>query len=364
MATIWITGRGNVGYGCNLGSNHTGRLADQECWAGEGTFWGLSNVVKFPINLMESPYSIVAAGVQFMPQRVCMPFSLFTDHSVPKNNTTIIQGNHCYPGWVLLHSPYTVARSENKFATRTKAKRHHHYTNWKISRPMIIDLCVKARRALQEVNCNWQELYFSDKDIDGLGMCYMAESSRIEGIKIYSNFIQRYALHGLLDKIMESFKGGTVFSLLESIGPKAASLSKKGHHSSTHHLEAPILPWDEPSYQNADDLWNHQVSILKTEFPSAFLNTASETSPSCASSDTVGSLLKRLSYLEEEFSKKVEQSKKKDDTRGVKIVPKYSDHHEKAEDDKTVILVRQEAQRTLESINVILQDKRHKLSHL
>ncbi len=363
MATIWITGRGNVGYGCNLGSNHTGRLADQECWAGEGTFWGLSNVVKFPINLTQSPYSIVAAGVQFMPQRVCMPFSLFTDHLVQENNN-VIHGNHCCPGWVLLHSPYTVARSEYKFSTRTKAKRHHRYTNWKISRPMIIDLCVKARRALQGLNCNGQqELYFSDKDIDGLGMCYMSESSRLDGIKVYSNFIQRYALHGLLDKIIESFKESSDFSLLESINPRGTSHSKKGDDS-TQLLEAPVLPWDEPSYQNSDELWNHQVSILKSEFPDAFLNTASEVSSSCASLTVVGSLLKHLSQLEEEFSKKVELSKKKDDTRGVKIVPKYADFHEKAEDDKTVILVRQETQRTVESIKVILQDKRHKLSHL
>ena len=46
IGVIWCLGRGNVGYGANVGSNHTGRLPDQETMAGEGIFWGLSCVIK------------------------------------------------------------------------------------------------------------------------------------------------------------------------------------------------------------------------------------------------------------------------------------------------------------------------------
>lgn len=48
ISAIWPCGRGNVGYGSNIGSNHTGRIPDQEITIGEGVsfdccfgFWSL-----------------------------------------------------------------------------------------------------------------------------------------------------------------------------------------------------------------------------------------------------------------------------------------------------------------------------------
>jgi len=78
IGVLWPLGRGNVGYGSNVGSNHTGRIPDQESSVGEGTFWGLGCVIKFPVNLTCAPYSIVAAGVQLLPQRIIFTFSLIT----------------------------------------------------------------------------------------------------------------------------------------------------------------------------------------------------------------------------------------------------------------------------------------------
>ena len=40
VAAFWPAGRGNIGYGANVGSNHTGKRNDQELWAGEGVFYG------------------------------------------------------------------------------------------------------------------------------------------------------------------------------------------------------------------------------------------------------------------------------------------------------------------------------------
>ena len=37
IGILWPLGRGNVGYGSNVGSNHTGRIPDQETSVGEGT---------------------------------------------------------------------------------------------------------------------------------------------------------------------------------------------------------------------------------------------------------------------------------------------------------------------------------------
>jgi len=41
IAAYWPEGKGNVGYGANVGSNHTSKAPDQEIWCGEGTFFGL-----------------------------------------------------------------------------------------------------------------------------------------------------------------------------------------------------------------------------------------------------------------------------------------------------------------------------------
>ena len=46
------------------------RQADQEVWPGEGVFFGLSTVIKFPANYSESPFSVIGSGVTCLPQRV------------------------------------------------------------------------------------------------------------------------------------------------------------------------------------------------------------------------------------------------------------------------------------------------------
>lgn len=65
---IWYKGKGNIGYGANIGSNHTGRLPDQELIPGEGLFFGLGCNIKYPCNFMNAPYSLIASGITTLPQ--------------------------------------------------------------------------------------------------------------------------------------------------------------------------------------------------------------------------------------------------------------------------------------------------------
>lgn len=51
----------------------TNGQADQEIWPGEGVFFGLSTVIKFPANYSESPFSVIGSGVTCLPQRVSGP---------------------------------------------------------------------------------------------------------------------------------------------------------------------------------------------------------------------------------------------------------------------------------------------------
>jgi len=103
ISLIWPLGRGNVGYGANVGSNHTGRSADQEAWVGEGVFFGLSCVVKFPLDLTFSQYSIIAAGVDLLPQKIMFPFSLVAPHADYVEEATGLppQLDQLHPAWLL-----------------------------------------------------------------------------------------------------------------------------------------------------------------------------------------------------------------------------------------------------------------------
>ncbi|KAM7456945.1 hypothetical protein BLSTO_02298 [Blastocystis sp. subtype 1] len=68
ISAIWYKGKGNIGYGANIGSNHTGRLPDQELIPGEGLFFGLGCNIKYPCNFMNAPYSLIASGITTLPQ--------------------------------------------------------------------------------------------------------------------------------------------------------------------------------------------------------------------------------------------------------------------------------------------------------
>ena len=105
IAAVWPLGRGNVAYGANVGANHTGRVNDQECWPGEGVFFGLGSLIKFPCNLLESPYSILVPGTVLSPQKVSYPFSLICAGQGDRMESSSIK-----PGWILYGNPYMVDR--------------------------------------------------------------------------------------------------------------------------------------------------------------------------------------------------------------------------------------------------------------
>lgn len=81
IASFWPEGKGNVGYGANVGSNHTGRAPDQELWPGQGVFFGLGTSVKFPANFRAAQYSIVATGAV---QRSVFPTRSAAAHSAAR----------------------------------------------------------------------------------------------------------------------------------------------------------------------------------------------------------------------------------------------------------------------------------------
>lgn len=317
IGVLWPLGRGNVGYGANVGSNHTGRIPDQETVAGEGTFWGLSTVIKFPVDLSLAPYSLVAAGTTMIPQRVTMPFSLCVDESI-------------LPGWVLHSSPYTLSRSETKFATRRKAKHHDFYTGWKIIRPSTMNLCCTARQSLIAVGAIKSE-YKTEKEIPGIGKLVLSEKARQSGITAYTSTLQRYALTGLLEYCQH--QGLTALEHeLASTNASAAKLDD---------LSRPtwgVLPWEE------EDLWSHQKTILRTEFPR-------EDAPF---STWISTLLQELVHLERDYADRIASCKQRDDVRGQKTIPGYQEAHVAAKDDAVVHAAKNRADEVEQAVQAIV----------
>ena len=341
-------GRGNVGYGANVGSNHTGRIPDQECCAGEGTFWGLSCVVKFPVDLSSAPYSIVAAGTALAPQRCTMPFSLIIPNET--GGTSIV------PGWVLRNSPYTVVRSEKKFASRRQAVRHGGYTGWKIMRPETIRLCLAARAALQ--SASGAANYLSDKALPGIGASELSEKGRLAGIQAYTECIQLFALQGLYSLLLPNVPNGTVLDGLRRAFLNSNSTPSKASNDETTSstVRWPAFPWDED--QSPEAFWNEQRAILLTEFPRGGAVVGQNIT------DWARDLLKRFLQLERTFAERVYVCKHRDDVRGRATIPNYSAAHILADQDSVIADVRAELKAKEENVQLLLQALAHRRSKL
>ncbi len=189
IASFWPGGRGNIGYGANVGSNHTTRLADQECWPGEGQFFGLNCCIKFPANFSAAPYSIVAAGVTTLPQRMSFPFSLITERE--PGITGVPEGLNCLiPAWNLGENYFALKRNEEKFKSRNKATRNRF--DLSLFRSDIMSLIEDALVRLDNVAV--QKDYYLQEDIAGLGRNYLSERSRRKAIETYRFFLELVGL--------------------------------------------------------------------------------------------------------------------------------------------------------------------------
>jgi hypothetical protein len=309
----------------------------------------LGSVIKFPVDLTSAPYSIIAAGVQLPPQRITLPFSLITDGPGGMNQIT--------PGWLLQYSPYTVARSEVKFANRRTAKRHDFYTGWKILRAGVMDLLLDARNALvyagqQQNGGEGPKVFKTDRAIPGLGANQLTEKGRQIGIKAYTDAIQRYALRGLLERLViltKNQQGISLREVLVHVGLESVAEGGRNETPATPskgRVDWPVLPWNEASHSDADELWKHQHSVLMNELPSILRG-------SNAKDNILSQLLQKCIALEDDHAKRVYKSKSRDDSRGASTVPGYKDSHISAEKDSVVLANNEEAESVRNDVKMV-----------
>lgn len=174
IATFWPGGRGNISYGANVGSNHTGRAADQEIHSGEGVFYGLDCAIKFPFDSMKAPYSIIASGVVCLPQRIEFPYSLVNTpgHSHPSLSPAF---NEIFPAWQVRQNLYGLLRNEEKYRTRNRALRHRIESRV-FSDAMIEESIARLEAALRGApsgRFSDGEEFYTDAEIPGLGKNYV-----------------------------------------------------------------------------------------------------------------------------------------------------------------------------------------------
>jgi Domain of unknown function (DUF4954) len=353
IAAVWPHGRGNLSYGSNVGSNHTGRLADQELWAGEGVFFGLSCVIKYPTNLTAAPYSLIASGTVCLPQRVAFPFSLICTADAVRAGVSPAY-NQLQPGWVLQHSMYTVARSAAKYASRATAVRTR--VSWPVFRAATVRLMVSARaalrRALEQHSSSSAAVLIGDAAVRGLGKNYMTLSACANGVKVYTLHIQRYCLLALLQLVEQhtaataaadsnssvATAGEAVLDDIKAAIVAAIAVVENSSSSSEQEPSNELKSIFDVGYAPDAGDTAYPLSLLTAKYPQMF---------ACATVAQFGEVLLAalhdLILIENTVAEAVESSRARDDVRGAAIIPDYAAVHESAQCDAVVISAKQQA---------------------
>jgi hypothetical protein len=300
IAARWSGGRGNIGYGANIGSNHTSRMPDQEILCGEGIFFGLDCSVKFPADFSRAPYSIFATGVTTLPQRIVFPFSLIcAPQSVPAEIPD--SWNQIIPGWVLSDNLYALLRNEGKYNARKKARRTDLDSH--VLRADTVSLMIAAKALLSDASgC----AFYTDADIPGLGMNFLTDSHRLDAMETYGRFIRFWALCRLLERV----------------------------EGDSSHLSPGGLPPD-----NGDEDWTLAREVLNGEFTDV----------------SVHELFGILPYLAEAQLESLRISRKKDEARGVRIIPDYDLVHRSLDEDAVVREMKETFTRTISRTHSALE---------
>ena len=247
IAAWWPGGRGNIGYGANIGSNHTSRLPDQEIRPGTGMFFGLSTSVKYPADFSRSPFTVIATGLTTLPQRVSFPFSLITlphkrPHGVPDGWYRLI------PGWVLYQNLYSVLRNQWKYGKRLKAV--HTAVDTSVFSDEILEMVRDAKHILE---------HSSSYSIPEAGKNYITEEDRQKGIEIYRKCLRATELWKKNKTgILSSGETGELLDLVRYA--RTAVLSsrekdyKRGDRTIDDYLEV-RKPMEEEDFIKALEAW-------------------------------------------------------------------------------------------------------------
>ena len=157
----------------------------------------MTTCIKFPFNLINSPYSLVAAGVSVPPSNVKFPFSLIAEQLDSRRGkvykSTEIPPTHLnqlHPGWIFEQTLHTIGRNENKFVERQLSKEDKWWTDYGMFRGELVERVWEARERLRNprVQGAATQPFYTKKEIKGLGANYctekVSEGGEEEGIAV------------------------------------------------------------------------------------------------------------------------------------------------------------------------------------
>ena len=104
--------------------------------------------------------------------------------------------NELFPAWGLYKNAYGMARFENKFAKRDKARRGRF--PYAVLRPDIVRLVLRALGQLEQLGAVGIKAVYTERDCAGIGKNFLREDSRLQAIGAYRDFLRRYALRAWL----------------------------------------------------------------------------------------------------------------------------------------------------------------------
>ena len=193
IAAFWPDGKGNVGQGANVGSNHNSRMPDGELWPAEGMFFGLGCNIKYPADFSDSPYTVIATGVTTLPQKLEFPFSLVTGPEA--RPAGVPEGyNRLVPAWVLRENLYALWRNREKFPSRNRTP--HIPADFD---PFSSGTAERMEDAILRLSPRGEpkDVYLPG-DIPGICKNFLLEKDRAAAVETYNFFIRFLFLRGLL----------------------------------------------------------------------------------------------------------------------------------------------------------------------
>ncbi len=237
IAALWPEGHGNVGYGANVGSNHTGRKPDQEIRPGEGNFFGLGCSIKFPADFSGAPYSLFATGVVTPPQRLTFPFSLITTPVAPLPKTAeAVRGlNEILPGWMWGENAYALIRNAYKYLDRNRARRYvlpepsppknsplqGSFLSAGLFAPRVANAVIHALLELRRASKS-QETH-GERDLPGLGKNFLRKTRLAPAISAYEDYLRFVLCRALLWEPVAAPLSSEASSITAALGLKEKS---------------------------------------------------------------------------------------------------------------------------------------------
>jgi hypothetical protein len=199
ISALWPEGRGNIAYGANVGSNHTGRKPDQEFRPGEGNFFGLGCWIKYPSDYSEAPYSLFSTGLLAEPQKLSFPFSLV----VPAREAHVSGAHEIRPAWSWTDNRYALFRNGIKYRERDRSKHHtlhaglptqgllaYSFFSLRVVRLVLMAQTQLAQALSESAGSTGSSVaVFDSRSLPGLGYNRLARKHAVKALAGYEDYL-------------------------------------------------------------------------------------------------------------------------------------------------------------------------------